>query len=242
MIKHLLPAWLPLLLLITFLGCQSFETTSQKTTTTTKAPLIKSCPKATKRIFVNSELQICGNPILKNKNFIVIKNLNLLRRISSKSFNIEFVAKDFQLFKWSSYKKNQLIEIMPIYLNNRYKLLNVSEFIMKCSHKNCLKFVDNCEVSANEQLFPMISYRIKYHLLTEHVDTLKQITNESILQQLVWQSANGDLRAKSILINYKDWLNVKPHMQTRFDHFKKIVERKSKNMCIGKQHQFVTNL
>ncbi len=242
MLKHLLPAWLPLLLLITFLGCQSFET--KKPTVSievNKNALVNACPKKTKKIYANTELTVCGHVLLNTSKYMIIKNLSLLQKMDKRQYKLAFTAKDFQLFKWSRFKKSQLHEVMPIFLNKRYKILNIASYRLNCDQLNCTSSIDNCETKSSENLFPLVSYRIKYNLFLKNTVGVQVETQKTILQQLVWQAVNGDIRAKSILINYNDWLTVKPHMIARFNHFKKIVENKSNNMCIKKHNLFVNN-
>jgi hypothetical protein len=235
MLKHLLPAWLPLLLLITFLGCQSLEIKPD--------PVIKpievarSCTEQRKVIHFDAitKIQICGKAILKTQDKLLFSDLQILKKISTKQYEVVFTAENFRQFQWSHKEHKNLDEILLINLNDRYKILNIQNYQINCQVQGCIDKVDNCSANMSANLFPNVAFRTK---LLQIEMRQQETLQKNILQQLVWQSLNGDVRARGILLHFKDWFYVKPDTAKRYDYYKKVVEKKSQNMCIKKIYLF----
>ena len=108
MLKHLLPAWLPLLLLITFLGCQSLEV--KPTATVKPMEVANSCTEQRKIIHFDSatKIQICGKLIVKTKGKLLFSDLQILKKLNKKQFEVLFTAENFRQFQWGIKKNKSL--------------------------------------------------------------------------------------------------------------------------------------
>lgn len=237
MLKHILPAWLPLLLLITFLGCQSLETKPNHSTAPQVTHITKSCDGKRQVLHFdsNSQLLICGIKIKSTKEAIIFSGLQILKKQSRKQFEVIITAEGFRQFSLDRKTPLTLHEILLVDLNNRYKILNIDTYDIYCDGFQCLNKIDKCNTKEQVHLFPNISYQIK---LQHRGKSPEKLSHYLMLQQLVWQSLNGDLRAKSILLHYTDWFNFRSDIAMRYDYYKKVVEKKSQSMCIKKNNLF----
>lgn len=222
MMKHLFPAWIPLLLLIAFLGCQSLEV---NTSPKVEPKEIKNhCASKSKIIFYSKMdgIKICAEEISTTSKFKILKKIEILeKQPEDKHFTVQFRAKNFQTFLWNAKTPSEVTEILLVKLNNRYKILNISTDKNVCANNICHTTIDKCSTSTQNNLFPLLHFRVKF----------KMDTAKNFLPQLVWQSLNGDLRARNILLNYKDWFRLDLDMQTQFEYYKQIVQKQTRFAC-----------